>query len=940
MKRIIFILVLFFVASVPSAYAETHITDETSFDRGADWAAEGSPYVIDNDVYIPEGVALLIEPGVVVTTSSSSPGSLFVRGSLSVDGTAAQPVTINNLTGFWIANSTSTIAHAAIDVPTGLNVSKSSLVISSSSITDADEGIDAQGSSINILDSVISGNNYGIYSQPMPPPVFLSFVNFLGMQVAHAQTIASSSDKPGENHITVSGSSIISNHMYGIYNSVTNVVNADDNWWGSANGPGSTTPSEIFGNVDYAPWLTKDPATAASSAVCCSNVLFLPGIESSRLYVDQKSIVGHGTSTNELWEPNRNDDVRKLFMTASGLSVNSGIYTKDIIDSALGLFPIYKGFIAMMNGVVADKIINSWLPYPYDWRFDAQTAVSSKLMGAFLSLASTSKTGKVTIVAHSNGGLVAKLLAKALADKGESDLLDKVILVAVPQLGTPQAIAGLLHGDNESILGGFLLSQSVARQLAENMPGGYGLLPSRAYFSNVSAVPLVSFSSSTLADYKFAADGQTIAGYDALKNFMTGISDQRMPPADSDIGSPSILHPTMIDSAQKIHDAIDGFSFATTTKAIVLAGWGEPTLAGISYYEKVSCSNAAMTLLGKSPVCTKSLEHSATTTLLGDNTVVMQSAAAPISSSSDYYFDLGSESKGKTTSDGHSTILNTDSAVSFVKQQVTQPADQVQSLPPYISNKPPTMADVHQDDLVVSVHSPVELNVYDSQGNHTGPIPNPDPTSDLGRFETNIPGSEYVPNDGDTYVRVPYGTDYKITFAGTGMGSFEVDTEHDVNGVEATTTVFADMPVTPLLKAELVLATTTGSSATTTGTITQMILFDFDGNGTIDAITTPHDAYDPVLDMESEQTIISTLNLSPFKEKTMRDKIGIIIDCLEKKKPLKEVGNPDEQAIAAAQKAIADLQNQHWIFKNLDPTRKQELENIFQAFLDTIEVQQ
>jgi hypothetical protein len=119
-----------------------------------------------------------------------------------------------------------------------------------------------------------------------------------------------------------------------------------------------------------------------------------------------------------------------------------------------------------------------------------------------------------------------------------------------------------------------------------------------------------------------------------------------------------------------------------------------------------------------------------------------------------------------------------------------------------------------------------------------------------------------------------------------------------------------------------------------------MILFDFDGNGTIDATTTPHDAYDPVLDMESYQTIISTLNLSPAKEKIMRDKVGTIIDCLRKKKPLKEVGKPDTQALSAAQKAISDIQNQHWIFKNLDPARKQELENIFQAFLDDVDTSQ
>ncbi len=967
----VFVSVVFatFIFIAPVVHAETHITADTAFGQTVSWTKTGSPYILDADIYIPFGVFLSIGPGVTVTTSSSSPGSLSVGGTLSVNGTASQPVILNNLTGFWISFATSTFSNAHIDVPTGLGITQSNVWISSTTITDADTAVDAQGSSITITDSVISGNRYGIYSRPMPPPVFQAvntpgntFENTFGTpragfasrffralfapEIAHALTIPT---PPAVNNIVISSSSITNNSLYGIYNSIDNPISAENNWWGSSAGPASATGAAIFGNVDYAPWLTQDTVIHAQSAACCSNVLFLPGIESSRLYLDQKSLFG--TSTNELWEPNRNADVQKLFMTPTGQSVNSGIYTKDIIDSALGLFPIYKGFIAMMNGVVADKTINSWTAYPYDWRFDVTAAVSQKLIQTIQSLASTSKTGKVTIVAHSNGGLVAKVLAKALADKGESGLLDKVILVAVPQLGTPQAIAGLLHGDNQSILGGAITTQGIARELGDNMPGGYGLLPSRGYFSNATSSlfgSIVSFTSSAIADFNLAGEKQTVSGYDALRSFLTGISDHRAEPSAGDTDLPAILHTAMIDAAQKIHDTIDTFSFASTTKAIILAGWGNPTLSGISYYAKKVCSDSAMTVFfGTTPTCTNALEHSASTTIFGDGTVILQSAAAAISSSSDYYFDLGSESKGKIIGDDHADILSTDSGVAFVKEKLvasstnSTPGDQDETLPPYISNRAPTMADVHEDALVISIHSPVELNVYDSRGNHTGPIPNPIPGSDLGMFETGIPGSDYVPNDEDTYVRVPYGTDYRVTFTGTGMGSFEVDTEHDVNGVDATNTMFADMPVTPLLKAELVLATTTRFSATsTTASTTQMMLFDFNGDGTTDATSTPHDEYDPVLDMESYQSIVSSLGLSPYKEKMMHDKLDSIIDCLRKKKPIKEVKNPNKQAIAGAQKAIADLQNQHWVFKNLDSTRKQKLEDIFEAFIDDVDTAQ
>jgi pimeloyl-ACP methyl ester carboxylesterase len=945
MKKLLFVpIIIFSFCATPAAYAETHIAQDTVFEPGAIWTQDRSPYILDDDITIPRGETLQIGPGVAVTTSSSSPGSLFVQGSIIFEGTPEKPITVDNLTSFWISYSTSTISNAIIRIPTGLDILKSTVSISSSTITGADNGINARGSTVDIQNSVISGNNYGIYSQPMPKPIFLEFnskFNPFGAMTVYAQTV----DDPFENHISISSSSITGNSLYGVFNSTTNIVQAENNWWGNVAGPEGATSSAISGSVDYTPWLSKDPTIPAPIATaCCSNVLFLPGIEASRLYL----------GNNQLWEPNRNADVQKLFMNSTGQSINSGIYTKDIMGSAFGLHAIYKSFIAMMNGVVADKTINSWQAYPYDWRFDVGTVVSSALLNAVQSLASTSKTGKVTIVAHSNGGLVAKLLAKTLSDKGESGLLDKVIMIAVPQLGTPQAVTGLLHGDGESILGGLLLKQSIARGLGENIPGAYGLLPSKAYFlANLSPAnllaPIISFATSTLADFNFSGDSQTVSTYDALRSFLSGSADHRSDPASGDTNLPAVLHTAMIDAAQKIHDSLDFFSFASTTKEIVLAGWGNATFAGLSYYEKISCSGNVFTrMLGATSTCTKLLERSATTTPFGDDTVVMGSAddgastnilttsSSSSSNISDYYFNLGSENKGKLIDDGHSTILNTDSGVAFVQDQITATSS---ALPPYISSTRPTWADVHNDDLTVSVHSPVELNMYDSEGRHTGPIPNPIPGSDLGAFETNIPGSIYMPNDGDTYITVPYGTDYKTTFSGTGMGSFEVDTEHNVNGVDVSGTTFADMPVTPLLQAQLILATTTQSNnSSTPATTTSMILFDFDGDGTVDATTTPHDAYDPALDMESMKAIVSTLNLSPFKEKIMRDKLNTIIDCLKKKKPIKQIAKPNVQAIAAAQQAIKDLQNQHWVFKNLDVTRKQKLEDIFQAFLDNIDI--
>lgn len=57
-----------------------------------------------------------------------------------------------------------------------------------------------------------------------------------------------------------------------------------------------------------------------------------------------------------------------------------------------------------------------------------------------------------------------------LEAEGKSALIDKVIFVAVPQLGTPDAIKALLHGMNVGF--GMVLDAQTARTIAEYMPEG------------------------------------------------------------------------------------------------------------------------------------------------------------------------------------------------------------------------------------------------------------------------------------------------------------------------------------------------------------------------------------------------------------------------------------------------------------------------------------
>src|SRR6185295_13713878 len=57
------------------------------------------------------------------------------------------------------------------------------------------------------------------------------------------------------------------------------------------------------------------------TADCFSNVLFIPGLEASRLY---KPISGGGET--QLWEPGGNSDAVQLMLNPDGTSINPDIY--------------------------------------------------------------------------------------------------------------------------------------------------------------------------------------------------------------------------------------------------------------------------------------------------------------------------------------------------------------------------------------------------------------------------------------------------------------------------------------------------------------------------------------------------------------------------------------------------------------------------------------
>jgi len=400
-----------------------------------------------------------------------------------------------------------------------------------------------------------------------------------------------------------------------------------------------------------------------------SNVAFLPGLEASRLY---------RPGEDQVWEPTRNQDIEELYLSPlTGESVNSDIYARGIIDESPRIvngYNVYKKFEEFMDTeVVGEGIINEWKALPYDWRFDLDEILDGgRVVGSsgglenisyieatstpyifqeLARLAKTSDSGKLTIIAHSNGGLLAKYLLKEIEDETHPyhrllDKIDKVILVAVPQIGTPAAVEGLLHGD-EPQLGanvgpvdwGFIVDEERARELVENMKSAYNLLPSEKYFDFVAS-PIVEFDENVSDAYDFRnLYGDKIDSFDELQNFLLGdpqAGSRRLEPDSNDEESPNVLKSYFLSGAKLKHDDIDNWTAPENIEVIQIAGWGIKTLRGIEY----SCGNFCASL--------STLDRDILKTHEGDGTVVLPSAVAMSTSTPNverYYVNIRNYNK-------------------------------------------------------------------------------------------------------------------------------------------------------------------------------------------------------------------------------------------------------------------------------------------------------
>jgi hypothetical protein len=605
--------------------------------------------------------------------------------------------------------------------------------------------------------------------------------------------------------------------------------------------------------------------TPICTSFCFSSVMFLPGIMGTKLF-EQGVFEGNATDLQR-WSSFGDFDQERLSVDSNGYSINN-IYTKPDTQGADGIADeianqnIYKSFISDLQKMKETGAIQNYSLIPYDWRLPLDQIVSNgkevngklyygtttnSLSDSFIikelqKLADNSKSGKVTIIAHSNGGLVAKELIQTLKETNNPlyEKIDKVILVAVPQVGTPEAVLSLLHGTNIGP-GGAVISAERVRDLLHNMQVGYNLLPSESYFGSVS--PLIEFSGTT-RELQKTTYGTTIDTYQEYINFLNG-QEERITPEYTDTISPAKANQTLLNQAVATHQRLDRWLPASSTEVIQIAGWGIYTPSGIKYSDTKYCTlsdysqllylNLNITpdvscLLETKPTISEQLK------LNGDGTVLSGSAHFMGTGEKvrSYWVDLKRYNEsdiGIIVNRDHKDIFEVTPVRDFLKNLIENRTTISEFV---LTSEPPVPTDIKKYTKY-EIHSPLHLTITDNQGNITGY------STSTGKILEQIKSSEYLQSSDVKTVILPQDVPHKVILTAYASGSFTLESSTLQGEVELNKTVFEAIPTATSTIATLI------NTGTTVGNYTPLSL-DFDGNQTTDQIITTQTGQTTVYD--------------------------------------------------------------------------------------------
>lgn len=346
------------------------------------------------------------------------------------------------------------------------------------------------------------------------------------------------------------------------------------------------------------------------------------------------------------------------------------------------------------------------------------------------------------------------LLVKDYISHEGSSNINKLIFVGTPHLGAPKAAKTLLTGDTDFPFN--ILNRKTIKQLSLNMPSIYQLLPNQKYFEIFRGyIDIVN------------SDPQTLA-YESSMNFLKVRQ----------------LNAGLVDKAEEFFDQMLHELDLSSIDTYNIIGCGINTQAGYRFTS-----------------ATDSIKNIAYTS--GDKTVPFMSAR---------YLNISNERKYYVKGVRHSELPSHTKVRTLILDILG--GNNVSLDDTKISNGT-AICDYKGKQLTWK--SPVEVHIYDQNGNHAGP------TAGSG-FENNLTGVDYEIINGEKFIFIPTddGNIYSIEAMGEGEGTFDLIITDIDNGNALGSVVYNDIEITSASQIDVNL----------TG-VNPVVEFDYSGSGSL-----------------------------------------------------------------------------------------------------------
>ncbi len=512
-------------------------------------------------------------------------------------------------------------------------------------------------------------------------------------------------------------------------------------------------PAEFFDPAPDAKILSKTP------------VLFVPGLLSTEikrdnelLWVDIEKMI-NPFNDDEFMDPLAfGDHLKPLFDTSLLGVIDKKV--KIVGNNEIVLYEYSQGLIDEFEGqgYVAEEGADdqTFYTFPYDWRYGASgiypkpdnytgrdIANSDLLAKRIARLAEISPTGKVDVIAHSLGGLIAK---KYVADYGQPKI-GKLVFAGVPNLGAPLAGRALISGTDFGVFG---LNPAELKKIAQNMPAAYDLLPSEQYFSKKGSwirkvKPAAIWGINQTEELDYLQTRLYLAGA-GTNNTATNRA----------IGLHSDLDDMTADDF--LAKGIDSYNIAGCKSAVfsTLSDWVNADGVHIRY-DFFAIAN-------------------------GDDTVPFESANLALASDANTFY--APETK-------HGQMPSFDGARQKIASIITGGNIAVPN------NKIITRAQLLANDKLcklygttIKIESPLAIKITDNFGNVIEDVGNVGPKNE-------IPGAAFDVDGEKKYVYLPQGNgqEYQIDLQGTGQGTFTLTAQAIENDIPQEPRVFFAIPV-------------------------------------------------------------------------------------------------------------------------------------------------